>query len=117
MRVPWFNWMGSRVESAKTVAWAPSQRSDADIDLALRLIPQYALVLQIEKRVPPQGPGLATGWRRALNESLGMERAERAFGELSAQGRAVLAVCPRETAEHYCAELRRLAVPCMVTPL
>lgn len=115
MRVPWFNWLNSRGDGAsKAVMCAPQQRTDVDIDLALCLIPQYAVVLQIDDSLAPLQLWWPISWLQTLTHSLGAERAQQALYDLREHGYARLAVCPRESAEHYCDELARLNLPCHI---
>lgn len=115
MRVPWFNWLNGRGdEASKTVICAPQQRTDVDIDLALCLIPHYAVVLQIDGPLAPLHLCWPINWLQTLTQSLGTERAHRALHDLREYGYATLAVCPRESAEHYCDELARLNLPCHI---
>jgi hypothetical protein len=118
MRVSWFNWRGASrsVAASPTTTCAPRPRNDAEIDLALCLIPHYQVRLQVDNPFAPQRIAPPASWLASLTETLGAERAQQALAEFHAQGAAVLAVCPLELAEHYCVELARLALPCRITP-
>jgi hypothetical protein len=117
MRVPWFNWRvsGSRDEAAR-IACAPRERTEDDISLALRLIPLYHVLLQVDDPRAPMRLWWPLDWRARLTATLGAERALQALCEASERGVAVLAVCPRELAEHYCDELARQSLPCGIEP-
>ncbi len=118
MRVPWFNWRGAgHGAEAATASWvmcAAHVRTEDEIALALRLIPLYRVVLRVDDPQAPQRAWWPLTWRAALATMLGAERAQRALREASERGVAVLAVCPRELAEHYCDELARHALPCVI---
>jgi len=116
MRVPWFNWRssGHSVVVGRT-SWAACvahERTDDEIALALRLIPLYRVVLRVDVPLAPQRAWWPLGWSAALASMLGPERAQRALREASEGGAALIAICPRELAEHYCDELARHALPC-----
>ena len=117
MRVPWFPWRVSGRDEA--VAWtmcAPRERSDDEVALALRLIPLYRVFVRVGD--PHRAARLTwpLAWRDILVSSLGAERAQRAMSEIRDSGFAVIAVCPRELAEHYRDELARHALPCGIAP-
>lgn len=117
MRVPWFNWR-TAARSADT-SWAlcaPHERTSDEVALALRLIPLYRVVLQIDSPHAPQRLWWPLDWRATLTAMVGAERAQRILCEAHATGVAVIAVCPRELAEHYRDELLRHALPCDITP-
>lgn len=118
MRVPWFNWRGASrgVAISPTTACVARPRSDAEIDLALCLIPHYQVCLQIDNPFASERLTPTESWLVSLTATLGAERAQQALAEFHARGVAVLAVCPLELAEHYCVELARLALPCRITP-
>ena len=117
MRVPWFNWraLGREGPAEWTTTCAPHERTADEITLALRLIPLYQVRLQWFTSSEQPLPS-ACDWQATLAATLGAERAQRALLDLAARGVAVIAVCPRELAEHYCDELAQLALPCVVQP-
>jgi hypothetical protein len=82
----------------------------------LRLIPLYRVLLQIDDPHRPARLWWPLAWRTTLTAMVGAERAERILREARATGVAVITVCPRELAEHYCDELLRHALPCAITP-
>ena len=116
MRVPWFNRRGSgQGADAAWGSWAmcaPHERTEDEIALALRLIPLYRVTLRVDDPQRPQRAWWPLGWRATLVTMLGVERAQRALHEASELGATVIAICPRELAEHYCDELARHALPC-----
>lgn len=115
MRVPWFSWLNSRGDGAsKALICAPQRRTDGDIDLALCLIPHYAVVLKIDDPLAPLHLCWPITWLQTLTQSLGTERAQQALRDLREHGFATIAVCPRESAEHYRDELARLNLPCHI---
>lgn len=116
MRVPsWFNWRASGRDASWHV-YTPQARTDDEIFLALRLIPQYRVLLSVDDPQEPLRLWWPLGWRATLTASLGAERAQRALSDAVEYGFAVLAVCPREVAEHYRNELARYALPCVIEP-
>lgn len=115
MRVPWFNWLNSRGdEASKALICVPQRRTDVEIDLALCLIPDYAVVMRIDDPLSPLQRCWPITWLQTLTLSLGSERAQQALHNIREHGYARLAVCPLESAEHYCDELTRLNLPCHV---
>lgn len=117
MRVPWFPWrVSGRSEVVSRTMCAPRERSDDEVALALRLIPLYHVFVQIGD--PHRAAHLTWPliWRTTLMATLGAERAQRAMNEIRASGFAIIAVCPRELAEHYRDELVRHALPCGIAP-
>lgn len=117
MRVPWFNWRASgRSEDASLAACdAPGERTPDEILLALRLIPRYHIRLTLDSSPMSLYPLQPLG--AALTAMLGMERAQRALGELAEGGFAIIATCPLELAEHYRDELTRYGAPCDIQPV
>jgi hypothetical protein len=95
---------------------APHRRTDDEVSLALHLIPLYHVLLQIEDPSAPTRLWWPLGWRATLTAMVGAERAQRALCEACACGVAIIAVCPRELAEHYCVELARRSLPCVIEP-
>jgi hypothetical protein len=95
---------------------APRERSDDEVALALRLIPLYHVFVQLGD--PHRAAHLTWPliWRTTLMATLGAERAQRAINDIRASGFAIIAVCPRELAEHYRDELARHALPCGIAP-
>ncbi len=117
MRVPWFNWRTSvRGNDASWTLCAPRERTSDEVSLALRLIPLYHVVLQVDDAHAPVRLCWPLGWRATLTAMVGAERAQRILCDAHATGAAVVAVCPRELAEHYRDELLRHALPCVITP-
>ena len=117
MRVPWFNWRTSvRDADASWTDCAPHRRTNDEVSLALRLIPLYHVVLQIDDAHADARLWWPLDWRATLTAMVGAERAQRIFCDAHATGAAVVAVCPRELAEHYRDELLRHALPCVITP-
>lgn len=118
MRVPWFHWRASgRDDAASWAACCVSrERTDDEIALALRLIPLYQVRLQVDEAGAPKRQWWPLHWRATLTTMLGADQALRALCEVAERGVAVIAVCPRELAEHYCAELARYALPCAIMP-
>jgi hypothetical protein len=115
MRVPWFSWRSSaRSEDASWAVSAPRERTDDEVSLALRLIPLYHVLLQLDDPRTPTRLRCTPGWRATLTAMVGAERAQRILSEAHATGVAVIAVCPRELAEHYRDELLRRALPCTI---
>lgn len=91
-------------------------RADDEVLLALRLIPLYQVLLRIDDSAAPARLWWPRTWRATLVAMVGVERAERILREALASGVAVIAVCPRELAEHYRDELARYALPCAIMP-
>ncbi len=118
MRVPWFNWRapGREDTGSWTACYAPHERSDDEIALALRLIPLYHVRLRIDAPHAPARLWWPLDWRATLIATIGAERTQRALRDVAERGEAILAVCPRELAEHYCDELARHALPCEIAP-
>ena len=117
MRVPWFPWrVPGRDEAVSWTTCAPHERSEDEVALALRLIPLYRVFVRVGD--PHRAAGLTwpLAWRDVLLSTLGAERAQRVMSEIRTSGFAVIAVCPRELAEHYCDELARHALPCGIAP-
>lgn len=82
----------------------------------MRLIPLYRVVLQVNDPHAPARLWWPLDWRATLTAMVGAERTQRILSEAHATGAAVIAVCPRELAEHYCDELLRHALTCVITP-
>ena len=118
MRVPWFNWRASaRDEDAVCeTTCAPRERTADEITLALRLMPLYQVRLQLDDATLEQRLWPPCEWRAILTAALGDARMQRALRDLAEHGVAIIAVCPREHAEHYRDELARLALPCVIQP-
>lgn len=117
MRVPWFPWrVSGRGEAVSWTMCAPRERTEDEVALALRHIPLYRVFVRVGD--PRRAARLTwpLAWRNILMSTLGAERAQRAMSEIRASGFAVIAVCPRELAEHYCDELARYTLPCGITP-
>lgn len=118
MRVPWFNRRASGRED--NAVWmtgcAPHERTADEVTLALRLIPLYQVLLQLDDTTLEQRLCPSLAWRTTLTATLGDERALRSLRDLAERGVAVIAVCPRELAEHYRDELARLSLPCVIQP-
>lgn len=118
MRVPWFNWRSlAREDDAFCVANdAPHERTADEVMLALRLMPLYQVRLQLDDATLEQRLWPPCDWRDPLTAALGEERARRALSDFAERGAAVIAICPRELAEHYRDELAQLALPCVIQP-
>jgi len=117
MRVPWFNWRTSvRGADASWTLCAPRERTSDEVSLALRLIPLYHVVLQVDDAHAPARVSWPLDWRATLTAMVGAERAQRILCDAYATGAAVVAVCPRELAEHYRDALLRSGLPCGITP-
>lgn len=118
MRVPWFNWRA--IWRDEEISWADCytqrERTADEIALALRLIPLYRVLLLSHAADAPLMRWWSPESRAALTRLLGAERARRALQDIAELGVAVIAVCPRELAEHYHEELARLALPCAIQP-
>ena len=118
MRVPWFNWraIGRDEEISRTACGAQRERTADEIALSLRMIPLYRVQLLSRAADAPLTRWWSPEGRAMLAQLLGSERAERALRDITELGVAVIAVCPRELAEHYYDELTRLALPCAIQP-
>jgi len=119
MRVPWFNnWRASAREdnAVWTTGCAPHERTADEITLALRLIPLYHVRLQLDDATQEQRLSPLLAWQAPLLATIGAERTQRALRDIATQGVAILAVCPRELAEHYRDEFARLTLPCVIQP-
>jgi hypothetical protein len=117
MRVPWFSRRSSgRSEDASWTVCAPHGRTDDEVSLALRLIPLYHVLLKVDDPAAPARLWWPLDWRVTLTAMVGAERAQRALREACACGAVVIAICPRELAEHYCDELARRSLPCAIEP-
>ncbi|HEU5343403.1 MAG TPA: hypothetical protein VFU60_03575 [Ktedonobacterales bacterium] len=117
MRVPWFpRRVTGRGEAVSWTLCAPRERSDDEVALALRLIPLYRVFVRVGD--PRRAARLTwpLAWRNILLSTLGAERAQRAMSEIRTSGFAIIAVCPRELAEHYRDELARHSLPCGIAP-
>ena len=117
MRVSWFNWRSTgRGDNASRTICAARERTADEVSLALRLIPLYRVLLQVDDPRAPARLWWPLSWRTTLTALVGAERAQRILSEARATGVAVIATCPHELAEHYRDELARYALPCVVTP-
>lgn len=111
MRILWFGrYEPKRVLVSAVQARRP--RPDDEIALALSSLPLYRVVLTRAPRESDASPASA----RALVSMVGAERAERIMLDAKRFGGAPVAICPRELAEHYCDELARRALPCVIEP-
>lgn len=111
MQMPWFGRFTHR-RDRDCVTPAPRRRSDEEVTLALSTLPLYRVIL-----TPDKDDSLAAIIRsHALTHFVGAERAARILAETARAGAGLIAVCPRELAEHYRDELARHALPCVIEP-
>lgn len=106
---PWFE----RDSQWQNRSHAPSPRRTAEeIKLALSSLPMYQVVLTTT------ATERATLGERAhaLVSFIGQERTAHALAIAQRRGAATLATCARELAEHYCDELARHGLPCVIMP-
>jgi ATP-dependent Clp protease adapter protein ClpS len=109
MREPWFKRDSQRHDRYYTT---PRQRSDEEFALALSTLPLYQVVLFPDAMDRAALAIVAS----PLTALIGQERAARVLAEVLQGGAGVVATCPRELAEHYCDELARRSLPCVITP-
>jgi ATP-dependent Clp protease adapter protein ClpS len=115
MRMLWFGRFSPRFTPKRDplcVERTPRTRPDDEIALALSTLPMYCVILTLS---PRDREAVATR-AGSLTRMVGEERAARILADAGRAGAALVAVCPRELAEHYRDELERHALPCVVEP-